>query len=162
VIGSRGRHIDEADAFSHVARYTVGQDISDRLEQFRALRQFTMGKSFETYAPIGPVLVTPDEIPDPNDLDVRCWLDGEEVQNGNTSDWIFTIPQIISWVSQVCTVEAGDLIFTGTPFGVGYIRDPPRFLAPGMLLETEIAEIGRMANRCVAGEPYRMIVKRSA
>ena len=149
VMGGRARCVSEADALSYVAGVTVGQDISDREEQFRSLRQFTMGKSFDTYAPVGPALVTLDEIDDLNDLRIRTWLDGELVQDGATSDWIFPAERLISWASHVCTLEPGDLIFTGTPSGVGYIRTPARFLRPGMLLETEIEGVGKMANKCV-------------
>jgi 2-keto-4-pentenoate hydratase/2-oxohepta-3-ene-1,7-dioic acid hydratase in catechol pathway len=149
VIGRGGRDIPEADVWSHVAGLTGGQDVSDRAEQFRALKQFTMGKSFDTYAPIGPVLVTPDELENPDDVGIRCRLDGEEVQNGRSSDFVFSIEQMISWASRICTLAPGDLFFTGTPVGVGYIRTPPRYLAPGMLLETEIEGIGSLRNPCV-------------
>ena len=98
--------------------------------------------------------MTPDEFPDPNDLGVRCCIDGERVQDGRTGDCIFTVSELISWVSQICTLEPGELIFTGTPSGVGYIREPPRFLLPGMTLKTEIDGIGRLENRCVAGPLY--------
>jgi 2-keto-4-pentenoate hydratase/2-oxohepta-3-ene-1,7-dioic acid hydratase in catechol pathway len=154
VIGRRGHRVSEADAWSHVAGLTAGQDISDREEQFRSLRQFTMGKSFDTYAPLGPMLVTLDEFPDPNDIRVRCWIDGEEVQDGRTADCIFTVAELIAWASQISTLEVGDLLFTGTPSGVGYIRDPARFLQAGQLLETEVDGIGRLKNRCIAGPEY--------
>jgi 2,4-didehydro-3-deoxy-L-rhamnonate hydrolase len=151
VIGRRGRHIPEDQAWAHVAGVTCGQDISDREEQFRALRQFTMAKSFDTYAPIGPVLVTPDELDNRDDLAVRCRIDGEEVQSSSTRDFIFTVPELIAWISHVCTLEPGDLIFTGTPGGVGDSRTPPRYLAPGNVVETEIEGVGLMRNRVVAG-----------
>ena len=154
VIGRRAHRVSEADAWSHVAGITAGQDISDREEQFRSLQQFTMGKSFDTYAPLGPVLVTPDELPDPNDVRVRCWIDGEEVQDGRTADCIFTVAELIAWASQISTLEVGDLLFTGTPSGVGYIRNPARFLGAGQLLETEIEGIGRLKNLCVTGPEY--------
>lgn len=154
VIGRRARHVPADDAWEYIAGLTGGQDISDRAEQFRSLRQFTMGKSFDTYAPLGPLLVTPDEFPDPNDVALKCWIDAEEVQSGRTGDCIFTAAELISWVSQICTLEAGDLIFTGTPSGVGYIRKPPRFLVAGMTLETEVEQIGRLRNRCVPGQLY--------
>ena len=113
-----------------------------------------MGKSFDTFAPLGPVLVTPDEFANRDDVGIRCWIDGELVQDGRTSDCIFSIAQLIAWVSQISTLEPGDLIFTGTPSGVGYIRTPPRFLAAGETLETEIEGIGRLGNRCVSGPAY--------
>lgn len=152
VIGRRCKNVAEADAWDCVAGLTGGQDISDREEQFRDLRQFTMGKSYDTYAPIGPVLVTPDELDDPNDIKLVCRLNGEEVQRATTADCIFSVAQLVSWLSGVCTLEPGDLIFTGTPLGVGYIRTPPRFLAAGDVLETEIAAVGTMRNVCVAGD----------
>jgi 2,4-diketo-3-deoxy-L-fuconate hydrolase len=154
VIGRRARHVSKEEAWEYVAGLTAGQDISDRAEQFRSLRQFTMGKSFDTYAPIGPYLVTPDEFPNPEDVRVTCWIDGEEVQDGRTGDCIFTAPELVSWASQICTLEPGDLIFTGTPSGVGYIREPPRFLLPGNRLDTEVEQIGRLENRCVPGPRY--------
>jgi len=154
VIGRTASRVGEADAWSYVAGLTAGQDISDREEQFRSLRQFTMGKSFDTFAPLGPVLVTPDEFANRDDIGIRCWIDGELVQDGRTSDCIFSIAQLIAWVSQISTLEPGDLIFTGTPSGVGYIRTPPRFLAAGEMLETEIEGIGRLDNRCVSGPAY--------
>ena len=150
VIGRRARRIRESDAWSYVAGLTCGQDISDREEQFRSLRQFTMGKSYDTYAPIGPFLVTPDEFDDPDDLEVRCTVDGEEVQRGRTVDFIFSVSELVSWASQLATLEAGDLFFTGTPSGVGYIRKPPRYLRPGSVLATEIEGIGRLVNTCIA------------
>ena len=100
VIGRTASRVDEADAWSYVAGLTAGQDISDREEQFRSLRQFTMGKSFDTFAPLGPVLVTPDEFANRDDVGIRCWIDGELVQDGRTSDCIFSIAQLIAWVSQ--------------------------------------------------------------
>jgi 2,4-didehydro-3-deoxy-L-rhamnonate hydrolase len=151
VIGRRGKNVPAAEAWSHVAALTCGQDISDRKEQFRDLKQFTIGKSFDTYAPIGPVLVTPDEFDDRNDVQVICRLNGAEVQSGRTSDCIFSVPELISWLSRACTLEVGDLIFTGTPPGVGYIRQPPQFLAEGDILETEIPGIGTMRNPCTNG-----------
>ncbi len=154
VIGRRARHVAEADAWAHVAGVTGGQDISDREEQFRALRQFTMAKSFDTYAPLGPVLTTTDELSDPDDLAVSCTVDGDEVQSSRTGDLIFPVPQLIAWISRVCTLEAGDLVFTGTPSGVGDGRKPPRYLAPGMVVGTEVEGVGSMRNACVAGPDY--------
>jgi 2-keto-4-pentenoate hydratase/2-oxohepta-3-ene-1,7-dioic acid hydratase in catechol pathway len=151
VIGRRGRRIAADEAWSHVAGVTCGQDVSDREEQFRALRQFTVAKSYDTFAPIGPVVVTPDELPDPDDLAIRCRLDGEEVQSSRTSDFIFGVPALLEWVSRHVTLEPGDLIFTGTPGGVGDSRQPPRYLAPGNVVETEIEGVGVMRNHVVEG-----------
>jgi 2,4-diketo-3-deoxy-L-fuconate hydrolase len=151
VIGRRGRGIRAADAWSYIAGVTCGQDVSDREEQFRALRQFTVAKSYDTFAPLGPVLVTPDELASPDDLAIRCRLDGEEVQSSRTSDFIFDVPTLVEWISRWITFEPGDLIFTGTPSGVGDSRQPPRYLAPGTVVETDIEGVGVMRNRCVEG-----------
>ena len=153
-IGKGGRRIAEADAWSHVAGVTGGQDVSDREEQFRALRQFTMAKSFDTYAPLGPVLVSLDELDNPDDLKVECRVDGEVVQSSRTSDLIFAVPELIAWISRVCTLEAGDLIYTGTPSGVGDSRKPPRYLGAGNVVETEVEGVGAMRNPVVAGPDY--------
>jgi 2-keto-4-pentenoate hydratase/2-oxohepta-3-ene-1,7-dioic acid hydratase in catechol pathway len=153
-IGRRGRRIAEADAWSYVAGVTGGQDISDREEQFRALRQFTMAKSFDTYAPLGPVLVTPDELEKPDDIGISCRVDGEVVQSSRTNDLVFPVPTLIAWTSRICTLEPGDLIFTGTPSGVGDSRTPPRYLQPGNVVETELEGVGAMRNACVAGPAY--------
>jgi 2,4-didehydro-3-deoxy-L-rhamnonate hydrolase len=151
VVGKRGKDIPEDEAWSYVAGLTCGQDISDRQEQFRDLGQFTIGKSFDTYAPTGPALVTTDELADRDDLTIVCRLNGEEVQRGQTGDCIFSVSALVSWLSHACTLEPGDLIFTGTPSGVGYIRTPPRYLADGDVLETEISGLGAMRNVCVNG-----------
>jgi 2-keto-4-pentenoate hydratase/2-oxohepta-3-ene-1,7-dioic acid hydratase in catechol pathway len=151
VVGRGGKNVEVADAWSYVAGLTCGQDVSDREEQFRGLRQFTMGKSYDTYAPVGPVLATPDEVANRDDLAIRCLVDGEVVQESRTSDLIFSVAELVAWASRICTLEPGDLFFTGTPAGVGDSRDPPRYLSPGNVVETEIEGIGTMRNRCVAG-----------
>jgi 2,4-diketo-3-deoxy-L-fuconate hydrolase len=150
-ISRRGKDIPAAQAWDYVAGLTCGQDISDRGEQFRSVRQFTLAKSRDSYAPIGPFLVTPDELDDPNDLAIRCLLDGEEVQSSRTNDLIFPIAELIEFVSSWATLEPGDLIFTGTPSGVGDSREPPRYLRAGNVVETEIEGLGAMRNTCVAG-----------
>ena len=142
------------EAWSYVAGVTAGQDVSDREEQFRALRQFTMAKSFDTYAPIGPYLVTVDELANPDDLAIASILDGETVQSSRTADLIFSVPELIEWISRVCTLEPGDLVFTGTPSGVGDSRQPPRYLGAGMTLETTLEGVGTMRNPVVAGPSY--------
>lgn len=151
VIGRRGKRVRQSEAWDYVAGFTCGQDVSDREEQFRGLRQFTMAKSYDSYAPLGPALVTLDELAQPEDLSILCRVDGEEVQNGRTSDLIFGIPELIEWVTRICTVEPGDLIFTGTPAGVGDGRKPARYLQPGHVLETEIEGIGALRNHVVSG-----------
>ena len=150
VIGSSGRHIAEPDAWTHVAGLTLGQDISDRAVQLSGKPpQFSLGKSFDTYGPIGPALVSVDSFDDPDDVDLWCEVDGERMQHARTSDLIFTVPQLVSYLSSICTLEPGDLIFTGTPSGVGGPQG--RFLSDGALLESGSDVIGRLRNRCVAG-----------
>jgi 2,4-didehydro-3-deoxy-L-rhamnonate hydrolase len=147
-VSRRGKDVPAAEAWDYVAGLMCGQDVSDRGEQFRSVRQFTLAKSRDSYAPTGPWLVTPDELDDPNDLPIRCVVDGEEVQSSRTSDLIFPIAELIEFVSAWATLEAGDLIFTGTPSGVGDGRTPPRYLRPGNVVETEIEGIGTMRNTC--------------
>lgn len=149
-IGRGGRHIAEADAWSHVAGLTVGQDISDRRVQMASKPpQFSMGKSFDTFGPTGPVLVSVDSVADPDDLGLTCDVAGERMQDSRTSDLIFTVPQLVAYLSSVCTLEVGDLIFTGTPSGVGSARG--RYLAAGEVVTSTIEGVGTLANRCVAG-----------
>jgi 2-keto-4-pentenoate hydratase/2-oxohepta-3-ene-1,7-dioic acid hydratase in catechol pathway len=150
-ISRRGKDIRADEAWDYVAGLTCGQDVSDRGEQFRSVRQFTLAKSRDSYAPTGPWLVTPDELGDPNDLAIRCLVDGEEVQSSRTSDLIFPVAELVEFVSSWVTLEPGDLIFTGTPSGVGDGREPPRYLRPGNVVETEIEGLGSMRNTCVAG-----------
>lgn len=150
VIGRKADRVAEADAWSHVAGLTVGQDISDRHLQFAAGAQFSLGKSRRTYGPMGPWLVTPDELDDPDDLALGCSVDGEKVQDARTSDLVFSIPRLIADLSAVLPLLAGDVIFTGTPAGVGATRQPPRFLRPGEVVESWIEGIGTIRNRCVA------------
>ena len=150
-IGKGGRNIPEADVWSHVAGVMCGQDISDREEQTRAFQQYTIAKSFDTYAPTGPYLVTIDELEDPDDVPLRCYLNDEQVQNGRTGNLIFSVPELIAWTSRACTLEVGDLFFTGTPGGVGAFREPPRWLEPGIVVRTEIPGVGTMENPVAAG-----------
>jgi 2-keto-4-pentenoate hydratase/2-oxohepta-3-ene-1,7-dioic acid hydratase in catechol pathway len=148
VVGRRGRDISEADAMSHVAGYTCGHDVSARDWQFRgAEKQWTIGKTFDTFAPTGPELVTADELTDPHGLQVRLRLNGETMQNSNTREFIFRIPQLIAYLTQIVTIEPGDIIFTGTPPGVGAARQPPVWLKPGDVCEVEIDGIGVLRNR---------------
>jgi 2-keto-4-pentenoate hydratase/2-oxohepta-3-ene-1,7-dioic acid hydratase in catechol pathway len=149
VIGRRADRVDAADAWSHVAGLTVGQDVSDRVLQFAAGAQFSLGKSRRGYGPMGPWLVTSDEVPDPDDLALGCSVDGETVQEGRTSDLIFGVPQLVAELSAVLPLLPGDVIFTGTPAGIGATRQPPRFLQRGEVLETWIEGIGTIRNRFV-------------
>lgn len=150
VIGTRADRVREADAWSHVAGLTVGQDISDRALQFAAGAQFSLGKSRRGYGPMGPWLVTCDELANPDDLALGCSVDGEVVQDARTSDLIFSVPKLIAELSAVLPLLPGDIIFTGTPAGVGFVRKPPRALRPGQVLESWIEGIGRIRNRCVS------------
>jgi 2,4-diketo-3-deoxy-L-fuconate hydrolase len=152
VIGARADRVAEGDAWGHIAGLTVGQDISDRTLQFAAGMQFSLGKSRRGYGPMGPWLVTPDEVPDRDDLALGCAVDGETVQDGRTSDLIFSVSQLVVELSSVLPLLPGDVIFTGTPSGVGMARKPPRSLQPGMVLETWIEGIGTIRSRCVAPE----------
>ncbi len=151
VIGRRGRDIAEADALAAVAGYCVGQDISDRRLQFADKPpQFSMGKSLDTFGPIGPALVSLDEIHDPNDLALTCDVGGERMQDARTSDMVFGVPALIAFLASLCTLEPGDLIFTGTPSGVGSTRTPRRYLAAGEEIVSTIESLGTLRNRCVA------------
>lgn len=151
VISRRGRRIAPAQAFDYVAGYCVGQDISDRRIQFSDKPpQFSMGKSIDTFGPIGPALVSLDEFPDPNDLALTCDVAGERMQDARTSDLIFPVAELIAFLSSMCTLEPGDLIFTGTPSGVGSTRNPRRYLKVGEEIVSTIEHIGTLVNRCVA------------
>jgi 2-keto-4-pentenoate hydratase/2-oxohepta-3-ene-1,7-dioic acid hydratase in catechol pathway len=149
VVGRRADRVAEADGWSHIAGLTIGQDISDRQLQFAAGAQFSLGKSRRGYGPMGPWLVTVDEVPTPDDLALGCSVDGETMQDARTSDLIFDIPQLVAELSSVCPLLPGDVIFTGTPEGVGMARQPARFLRPGETLETWIEGIGTIRNRCI-------------
>lgn len=148
VIGRRADRVDEADAWGLVAGVTVGQDISDRHLQFAAGAQFSLGKSRRGYGPVGPWVVTPDELGEPNDLALGCSVNGEKVQDARTRDLIFSVPRLVAELSAVLPLLPGDLIFTGTPAGVGIARKPPRFLQPGQVLESWIEGIGTIRNHC--------------
>lgn len=151
VIGKRGRHIAEATAFDYVAGYTCGHDVSARDWQFRGEeKQWIIGKTFDTFAPVGPELVTKDEVPNPHNLTIQLRLNGQTMQNSSTKEFIFGVPQLLAFLSQVVTLEPGDLIFTGTPPGVGGARKPPVWLKPGDIAEVEIEGIGLLRNPCVA------------
>jgi 2-keto-4-pentenoate hydratase/2-oxohepta-3-ene-1,7-dioic acid hydratase in catechol pathway len=153
VIGRRGRHVPRARAFEHVGGYAVGHDVSARDWQLsKPGKQWMAGKTFDTFAPVGPVLVTPDEVPDPHNLGIRLRLNGQTMQESTTSQLIFGIDELIAYVSQVFTLEPGDLIFTGTPPGVGMARKPPIWLKPGDVVEVEIDHLGTLRNS-VAAEP---------
>jgi 2,4-didehydro-3-deoxy-L-rhamnonate hydrolase len=148
VIGQRGKDIPIERAWEHVVGVTIGQDISDRKVQFASKPpQFDLGKSFDTFGPIGPVLVSTEEIVDPGALRIVTTVNGEERQNDTVSNLIFDVPTLIAYLSQITTLVTGDLIFTGTPAGVGAVHG--RFLADGDVIVTTIGDIGSISNRCV-------------
>lgn len=145
VIGAEARDVPAERAWEHVAGLTVGQDISERVTQFQGpAPQFSLGKSLPGFAPTGPWLVTPDEFSDPDDIALRCSLNGEEVQSSRTKELIFPVPALISRLSAMLPLYAGDVIFTGTPAGVGLGRTPQRWLAAGDVLVSEIDGIGSL------------------
>lgn len=148
IIGRGGRHIKEEDALSHVFGYTVINDLTARDLQQRH-KQFFLGKSLDGSCPIGPWIVTADEIEDPQNLDVRCWVNNNLKQEGNTRQQLFSVARTVSLLSKIMTLEPGDIISTGTPEGVGFARQPPEFLAVGDVVECEISGIGRIRNRIV-------------
>ena len=151
VIGRGGRNIAAADAWSHVAGLTLGQDVSDRQVQLTGKPpQFSLGKSFDTYGPIGPAVVSVDAFPNPDDIALWCDVAGERMQESRTSNLIFSVPVLVEYLSSICTLAPGDLIFTGTPDGVGMARG--RFLQAGEVVDSEADVIGTMRNVCVAGK----------
>lgn len=151
VIGRQASQVDEANAWDHVAGLTVGNDLSERVVQLRGpAPQFGLGKSFPGFAPTGPWLVTPDEVADRDDLEIRSLLDGEVVQHGRTSQLIVPVARLIAELSAVVTLYPGDLIFTGTPAGVGLGRSPQRYIQPGEVLESSIEGIGVLRQSFVA------------
>ena len=152
-VGRRGKGLAAADAWSHISGLTCGNDVSDRNEQFRPpVRQFSLAKSYDAFGPIGPTAITPDEVPNPDDLALSCRVDGEVRQQARTSDFIFDVSYLMAWLSRYVTLEVGDLIFTGTPGGVGDSMDPPSYLRDGQIVEVEIEGIGSLRNRFVSGK----------
>jgi 2,4-didehydro-3-deoxy-L-rhamnonate hydrolase len=150
VIGRPVHRVAEADAWSHLAGLTVGQDVSERRTQFAGRPpQFSLAKSFPGFAAMGPWLVTPDELDDPDDLELGCFVNGEQVQKSRTSQLIFPVPAVVAYLSSIVTLLPGDVIYTGTPAGVGGLRQPPRFLGPGDELSSYVTGIGEMRHRFV-------------
>jgi 2,4-didehydro-3-deoxy-L-rhamnonate hydrolase len=150
VIGVRAHRVEADAAWSHVAGLTVGQDLSERVVQWAAGGQFSLGKSFPGFGPMGPWLVTPDELPNPDDLEIRCAVNGEVVQQSRTSEMVFGVPRLVAELSAVLPLLPGDVIFTGTPAGIGATRKPPRFLQPGDVVESAIEGIGTLRSHCIA------------
>lgn len=152
VVGKRSRNVKPAEAMSYVAGYTIGHDVSARDWQLKKEgKQWMVGKTFDTFAPTGPAIVTADELTDPHHLPIRLRLNGQTMQDSNTSQMIFDVPSVLAYLSQVFTLEPGDLIFTGTPPGVGFARKPPLFLKAGDVVEVEIEGIGVLRNPVVQG-----------
>jgi 2-keto-4-pentenoate hydratase/2-oxohepta-3-ene-1,7-dioic acid hydratase in catechol pathway len=151
VIGLGGRNISAESAWRHVAGVTVGQDLSERTMQLGGVApQYSLAKSFPGFGPMGPLLATPDEFEDPDSIELSCVINGEQVQNGTTADMVFSVPEIVERLSRITPLLPGDVIFTGTPAGVGIGRVPQRFLAPGDELVTSVQGVGEMRHRMQA------------
>jgi 2,4-diketo-3-deoxy-L-fuconate hydrolase len=150
VIGTTTQYVSEADALKHVAGYCLVNDVSERAFQMERGGQWTKGKSCDTFAPIGPWLVTADEVPDPQALDLMCEVSGQVMQKGTTKNMIFTCAKIVSYLSQFMTLLPGDVIPTGTPAGVGLGMKPPRFLKAGDTMRLTVTGLGEQRQRVVA------------
>jgi 2-keto-4-pentenoate hydratase/2-oxohepta-3-ene-1,7-dioic acid hydratase in catechol pathway len=145
VIGTPARQVPESRALDHVAGYTVLNDLTDRALQFdHPLPMTSFAKGLDGFCPMGPWLATADEVGEPWKLGLRCWLNGELVQEGNTDDLIFSVAALIAWLSRYVTLQPGDVIATGTPAGVGHFRTPPRYLRPGDRLRMEVERVGTL------------------
>lgn len=150
VIGTRASYVEEADALAHVAGYVLVNDVSERQYQLESTGQWVKGKSADTFCPVGPWLVTRDEIPDPQALDIWLEVDGKRCQNGTTKTMIFDVKTIVSYVSRHMTLLPGDIIPTGTPPGVGLGMKPPKFLRPGNVMRLGISGLGEQRQEVVA------------
>lgn len=142
VIGTRARYVDAKDAIRYIAGYTICNDVSERRFQMKRNGQWVKGKSAETFGPLGPWLVTPDEIPDPHDLGMALDVNGARKQQGSTATMIFKIPELLAYVTQFMVLEPGDIITTGTPPGVGSAKNPPEYLEPGDVMTLQIEKLG--------------------
>jgi 2-keto-4-pentenoate hydratase/2-oxohepta-3-ene-1,7-dioic acid hydratase in catechol pathway len=149
VIGQGGRYIEEADAMKHVAGYCIVNDVSEREWQLERGTQWDKGKGCDTFGPIGPWLVTADEIPDPQNLDLWLEVDGHRFQNGNTRTMVFGVAAIVSYLSRFMSLQPGDVISTGTPPGVGLGQKPPRYLKAGETMRLGISGLGVQTQRTV-------------
>src|SRR5271170_609702 len=150
VIGTKAQYDSEADALKYEAGYCIVNDVSEREFQLERGGNWSKGKSCDTFGPIGPYLVTSDEVPDPQALDIVCEVNGEKMQNGNTRNMIFPVREIVSYASQFMTLMPGDVIPTGTPAGVGLGMKPPRFLKPGDNMRLTVTGLGEQRQRVVA------------
>lgn len=149
VIGKRARYVEEKDAMAHVAGYCICNDVSERRFQMKRNGQWMKGKACETFGPLGPWLVTTDEITDPHNLKMELKVNGETRQKGTTSTMIFSIPYLVSYITQFCVLEPGDVVTTGTPPGVGSGMKPPQYLKAGDVMELEIEGLGRQRQTVV-------------
>lgn len=150
VIGRPGRDIAAGNVADHIAGFMVGQDVSERIGQFAGgFPQFNLGKSHPNFGPVGPAVVTLDELEDPWDLRLTCERNGVMMQDARTTQFINDIPRLMTYLSSICELRSGDIIFTGTPSGVGVGLDPPQFLEPGDVIVSTIEGVGRITNRCV-------------
>jgi 2-keto-4-pentenoate hydratase/2-oxohepta-3-ene-1,7-dioic acid hydratase in catechol pathway len=149
VVGKPGKYVDETDALSHVAGYCVINDVSERAFQIEGTGQWVKGKSADTFGPIGPWLVTPDEVPDPQDLEMWLEVDGHRYQNGSTRTMVFGVAYLISYVSKFMSLRTGDIISTGTPPGVGFGQKPPVYLRPGNRMQLGIRGLGQQNQEVV-------------
>ncbi len=149
VIGKPAYRVAEADAFDYIAGYTVCNDVSARDLQLDKGDQWIRGKSLDTFCPLGPALVTKEDVPDPHHLALRCLVNGEVMQDSNTKELVFKLPYLIAYLSRAFTLQVGDVIITGTPHGVGAFRKPPVFLKHGDIVTVEVEGIGQLTNPCV-------------
>ncbi|XP_074837833.1 oxaloacetate tautomerase fahd2, mitochondrial-like [Carettochelys insculpta] len=149
VIGKKGKHIQESAAMDHVVGFTVAHDVTARDWQLKNGAQWLLAKTFDTFCPLGPAIVTKDAVSDPHKLGICCKVNGELVQNSNTSQLIFKTPALVAWLSRFITLSPGDVILTGTPPGVGFSRKPPVFLKKGDVVHCEIDELGAIRNKVV-------------
>ncbi len=152
VIGKPGKYIEEADALKHVAGYCIVNDVSERGFQLEGTGQWVKGKSADTFGPVGPWLVTPDEVPDPQDLQLWLEVNGHRYQDGSTRTMVFTMAHLISYVSRFMSLQTGDIITTGTPPGVGMGQKPPTYLKPGDVITLGIAGLGEQRQHVVAAD----------
>jgi len=157
VIGKPARRLTPSNALEPVFGYTILHDVSARWVQFKDKNE-DMGKNFDTFAPMGPCIVTADEIPDPSKLRLILKLNGQVMQDGTNADWCFPLARLLEWLTMAMTLEPGDVLSTGTPAGIGFFRRPQVFLKPGDVCELEISGIGRLANPVVKDE-YRFLTK---
>jgi 2-keto-4-pentenoate hydratase/2-oxohepta-3-ene-1,7-dioic acid hydratase in catechol pathway len=153
IIGRRTEQVTLDNAWEHVAGITAGQDLSERVVQMAAGRQFSLGKSYPGFASIGPWMSSLDEFDDLDDVGLGCAIDGEVVQDARSSDMAFPVPQLLTILCDVITLEPGDVLFTGSPAGAGMGHHPPRYLKPGQLLTTWVESVGEMRHQLVDGRP---------